>query len=195
MIRGNGRPMTSWNVARSRQPEHRPISLAMRVALGLAHTGALMREPDGHWRCRAFPLQRVLDITVRGLLERGLVEAVSHRGLHDERECVALVAAGRARYAGGPLAGRAPPPVPAEVVLREIEEALAILDRESKELSAALLRDSAALRDCARTIAGIESRTAKLARTREALDARRADLRAIIAHAAERMVESLQEGG
>ncbi|HEV2552742.1 MAG TPA: hypothetical protein VGV17_03145 [Bosea sp. (in: a-proteobacteria)] len=182
-------------MGRSREPQHRPITLAMRVALGLAHTGVLMREPDGHWRCRSYPQQRVLDVTVRGMLERGLVEALSQPGLRDARECVQLTESGRARVAGGPLSGRTPPPVPPDVVLAEIEEALRVLDRESKALGEALLRESALLRDCARIVAGIEARTARLAATRESLDVRRAELRAIVSHAAQRMMETLQEGG
>lgn len=182
-------------MARSRQPQHRPITLAMRVALGLAHTGVLIREADGNWRCRSYPQQRVQDVTVRGLLERGLLTPLSQPGLYEDRECAELAQTGQALYGAGPLAGRAPPPVPADVVLREIEEALAVLDRESQALGAALLRESAALRDCARTIAGIESRTARLAATRESLDARRTDLRALVAHAAQRMMETLQEDG
>jgi hypothetical protein len=180
----------------SRQPEHRPITLAMRVALGLAHAGALYREGNSHWRSRGYPDKPVQDQTVQALIQRGLLRLQEYEGLYGvRRACVVVTPEGRIAYHGGSLAAHRPPPVEAEAVLREVEAALATLSAESQQLG----REQAAALDAAiearrnnimaqATLDRIEKRLAALAASRAALDARRGDLRCLVQEAAERMM-------
>lgn len=178
-----------------------PISGTMRIALGFLHTGALYREGNAHWRCRAYPDQPVRDHTVRGMIERGLVRLESYETFYRQRrECVVVTPLGRKAYSGGRFASQSPPPVAAEAILHEVEMALRLLDDESKGLGAELLRQSATVLAARKILAqseanlnGLESRLAKVERSREALDARRVDLRALVAAASERMAQALSE--
>lgn len=168
----------------------------MRAALGLAHTGALYLEPDGTWRCRAYPEERVRDATVRGLETRGLLLLQEYEGLHRiRRACMVLTPAGRKAYSGGRLAAHRPPPVQAEAILREVETALALLSLESESLARQQHSAATAAAEARRqqamaqsTLDRVEKRLAHLASTRAALDARRIDLRCLVVEAAERMM-------
>lgn len=189
-------PAMAVTIPPSRQPEHRPITLAMRAALGLAHTGALYREPNNTWRSRAFPEERVTDATVRGLEQRGLLLLQEYEGLHGiRRACMVITHAGRRAYGGGKLATHRAPPVQAEAILREVETALALLSVESEALAREQKHANAVAIEARRqqslaqsTLERVEKRLTALAATRAALDARRTDLRCLVQEAAERMM-------
>lgn len=178
------------------------ITLAMRRALGLLHAGALYREA-GWWRSRAFPDERVPDATVKGLEQRGLVLMQEYEGLYGvRRACIVITPHGRRLYRdkGGVRASLTAPPVAAEAVLREVEMALSLLDRESDALSRELTDIASSRLDASRKVmaaqarlTAIEARLAKLELTRQNLDARRVDLRALVAAAGERLCAELAE--
>lgn len=173
-----------------------PISLAMRLALGQLHTGALYLDRYGNWRSREQPGSPVLDKTVRSLERRGLALLQEYEGLHrDRRICAVVTFAGRRAYQGGVLAHRTPPPVRSEAILFEIEAALIALDRESRELTDKLDGFSSQQLAAQKQLAEIETRLARLERCRESLDARRIDLRALVGHAADRLGQALGEAG
>ncbi len=192
----NAAPAMAPALPPSRQPEHRPITLAMRTALGFAHTGALYREPNNTWRSRAFPQERITDATVRGLEQRAFLLLQEYEGLHGiRRACMVITPAGRRAYGGGRLAGHTPPPVQAEAILREVETALALLSVESTALAREQQHANNVAIEARRqqtlaqaTLDRVEKRLAALATTRVALDARRTDLRCLVVEAAERMM-------
>lgn len=174
----------------------RANTMAQRTALRLMHTGALLRAGGNtNWYCRAFPKHPVRDDTLQSLVKRGLARVESYRGLYlDERECAVLTPAGEAVNCGVRIAAPPPPPVAAEVVLREVEAALAVLDADAQKLRAEILQDSAAALEIRRTLAEAEAKIAQAEkrlhqreRARESLNQRRVDLRALVAHACERL--------
>lgn len=189
--------------ARTRPPERR-ITLPMRIALGFLHTGALYRDPGELWRCRAFPAERVADKTVRALEEMGCAELHEYIGHHEQRRCcMALTPAGAALYAsiGGKLAGRRPPPVEAEGVLRETEIALGEIAGQEALLAkatAAIRAEALATREAAarieRMLAKLEGRAATLEHERSRLAGARQDLGAFVRQAAERIGAAIGEG-
>jgi hypothetical protein len=176
----------------------RPITLAMRTALGFAHTGALYREAGGHWRCRAYPNEAVRDGTARALEERGFLLIQEYEGLHRvRRACMVITPAGRRAYGDGRLASASPPPVQAEAILREVEAALSVLTHESEMLGRQQKAANEAAIDArqkqaksTQALDRIEARLAELARIRSNLDARRVELRCLVVEAAERMMEA-----
>jgi DNA-binding MarR family transcriptional regulator len=171
-----------------------PISLAMRLALGQLHTGALYLDRYGNWRSREQPSSPVLDKTVRSLERRGLALLQEYEGLQrDRRICAVVTPAGRRAYQGGVLAHRTPPPVRSEAILFEIEAALIALDRESRELTDKLDGFSSQQFAAQKQLGEIETRLARLERARQSLDARRIDLRALVGHAADRLAETFAE--
>lgn len=179
------------------------LTTPQRTALRFMRTGALIQAANRSWYARAFPAQPVRDETVQALVARGLAAIGGYRGLYDEeRRCAVATPAGEAANGGFRLAAAAPPPVSADVILREVEAALGLLDAEAGKLRAQLLQDSAAVRDARRGIAEIEARIAaaekRLAereRARESLNARRVDLRALVAHACERLGAEIMGAG
>lgn len=180
------------------EPASRPITLAMRTALGLAHTGALYREAGGHWRCRAYPNEAVREGTARALEERGFLLLQEYEGLHRARRaCMVVTPAGRRAYGGGRLAASTPPPVQAEAILREVEAALAVLTHESDMLgrqqtaaNAAAIEARHQQAKATQTLDRIEARLVELQRIRGNLDTRRVELRCLVVEAAERMMEA-----
>lgn len=178
----------------------RPITTAMRIALGMLHAGALYREPGGHWRSRAYPEQPVRDATVRALEERGLARMEEYQGLYGvRRACLTLTLAGSRAY-GGIRSGMTAPPVAAESVLREVEMALQVLDEDGRKLAAQIEAlaacETVARRLLAKTTAELQGLQVKLSRVetgRQALDARRVDLRALVFEAGTRIGETLAE--
>lgn len=194
-------PAMAVSIPPSRQPEHRPITLAMRTALGFAHAGALYRDANNTWRSRAFPEERVTDATVRGLEQRGLLLLQEYEGLYGiRRACMVITPAGRKAYGGGRLARHKAPPVQAEAILREVETALALLSVESEALAREQQHANTVALEARRqqalaqqTLDRVEKRLASLAATRAALDARRIDLRCLVVEAAQRMMGG--EGG
>ncbi len=180
----------------------RPNTMPQRTALRLLHTGALIRAGAGSWYCRAFPQQPVRNETVQTLALRGLARIENYRGLYEDRACCVITPEGMAAECGVRLAITAPPPVGPEVVLREVEDAIAVLTRDTDKLRAEMLRDSATVLQARRMLADIEARLASTERdltrreeVRLSLAARRTDLRALVAHACERMTTELAEAG
>lgn len=184
-------------------PPARRITLSMRIALGFLHTGALFREPNNVWRCRAFPEERVLDRTVRAVEEMGLAELREYVGHHGmRRACMSLTEAGAELYReiGGKLANHRPPPVQAEGIIRETEVALdemaeqearlakqlAMIDAETRETRAASKRIEARM-------AAIEAKAQRIEHERATLASCRQDLRAFTAQAAERIGAAISE--
>lgn len=165
------------------------------TALRLMRSGALIRAAGGSWYSRAFPAHPVSDVTVTRLVDKGMAIVSAYTGLYEERRCAVPTPLGEAFNAGRRYAPvSAPPPVTAEVVLHEVEQAIAVLDRENDALRAQLLQDSATVREGRRTLAkaeaslaAAEKRLAERERARESLNQRRVDLRALVAHACERL--------
>lgn len=188
-------PAPALTAARPPQPERR-LTHTMRVALGFMHVGALYREANNVWRSRAFQEERVLDKTVRALEAMGLARLQEYAAMYGlRRVCATVTPAGMLVYRGGRFADRRPPPVQAEAILREVEGALGLLTQESEQLA----RQQKAANDAAlaarqqqaratQALDRIEKRLAELARIRASLDARRVDLRCLVAEAAERMM-------
>ncbi len=183
-------------------PAVRQISMPQRLALRLAHTGALIRAAGGNWFARPFPNQPVTNQTVQALAARGLLRVASYAGLYEERACAVLTPEGRAANCGVRLQAAAPPPVTAEAVLRDVEQALAELDAQEAALRAEILADSEAIRAARRSIAEAEARVARAERTlqrreeaRESLGRRRVELAALVAHAADRLGGVIAETG
>lgn len=198
------RPARPAPQAGNRPPERR-ITLPQRIALGFLHTGALFREPNGTWRCRAFPQEYVLDTTARAIERMGIAEMREYRGHHDlRRVCLSLTEAGIGLYAriGGKFASHRPPPVQAEGMLRETELALgemveqeerlarqlALIDAEARETRAASRRLEA-------RVAAIEAKARHMDHERATIAACRQDLRAFTVQAAERISAAVAEAG
>jgi hypothetical protein len=189
--------------ARQASPQGSRLTMTKRIALGFLHTGALFREPNGVWRCRAFPAERVLDTTAKALERDGFAELREYLGHHDlRRACLSLTPAGIAAYAqaGGQHAKRRPPPVQAEGILRETELAmsemaeqesrlakqLALVDAETRETKAAAARLAA-------RVAAIEAKARRFEHERATLASCRQDLRAFTTQAAERIGAAIME--
>ena len=183
----------------SRLPANKPITLAMRIALRMAAAWPLVRCSDRLWRCRKWPDEKILDATVRGLAERGMLLIESRPALYLEmRESAVTTPRGQAALDGRTLTSDTPPPVGPEVVLRHVEEALAGFSRQIDALRQDILRDSEAARDARQRIAAVEASIVGTERrlidkeaARERLEACRVDLRALVAHACERMGEEM----
>lgn len=190
--------------ARTIPPERR-ITRSQQIALGFLHTGALFREPNGQWRCRAFPQEYVLDATAKVIERMGLAEMREYHGHHGQlRVCLVLTGAGIALYAaiGGRHARRRPPPFEAEGILRETEIAmgemaeqearlarqLAIIDAETRETRAASKRIE-------ERMARLEAQAKSFQHERATLATSRQDLRAFTAQAAERIGAAIGEAG
>ncbi|WP_420104119.1 hypothetical protein [Bosea sp. (in: a-proteobacteria)] len=179
------------------------LSITQRLALRMMHGGALIRGATGTWTTRAFPHQPVRSETVRSLVGKGLAEIRSYRGLYEvERECAVLTFAGERERRGLPAFAVKAPPVAAEVVLREVEGALAILAAEQEKMQAEILQDSAAIRDGRQDIAKIEMRLAaaenrlnQRMEAAETLRRRRVELAALVDHACRRLGQELAEAG
>lgn len=177
------------------------MSQPQRRALGLLMTGALYLGATGTWSCRAFPQQVVRLETIDALVERGLATRHTYAGLHMiERQLAQITPAGMAAYRGVPLATSKPPPVAAETVMRDVEQAMALLDRDIAALHAQNMRDSAAVRETRRSVARIEAtitateaNIAKREAARDALERTRISLQVLVAHAAERLAETVSE--
>lgn len=171
------------------------LTMPQITALRLLRGGALIRAANGGWYSRAFPGQPVKERTIMTLVDKGMAAVSGYTGLYEERRCAVATPLGEAFNAGRRYAPvSVPPPVAAEVVLREVEEALAALDRENDSLRAELLQDSAAVLEGRRTLAkaeaslaAAEKRLAERERVRESLNRRRVDLRTLVAHACERL--------
>lgn len=190
--------------ARSAPPERR-ISLSQRIALGFLHTGALFREPNGTWRCRAFPQERVLDKTARALELLGACALREYVGQYGERRaCLSLTEVGIVLYAriGGKYADRRPPPVKAEGALRETEVALAEMAEQEERMARQLAMIDAETRETraaskrieARMVA-IEAKAQRIEHERAKLASSRQDLRAFTAQAAEYIGAAITEAG
>lgn len=175
------------------------LSLGMRTVLGFLHAGALFRGPGGSWRSRAFPQERILDRTVRALEALGLAQLREYTGLHDVRRCCAVItSAGMQRHRGNLADRRRPPPPQTEGLLHEVEQleaeigerqtkldkALAAIDAEVRETRAAALR----IENRAKAI---EARAARLDTEREQIATSRASLRAVTAHACQRLGDEM----
>ena len=179
------------------------LTTAQVTALRLMRSGALIRAANGSWYSRAFPAQPVSEITVTRLVDKGMATVSAYVGLYEERRCAVPTPLGAAFNAGRRYAPvSAPPPVTAEVVLHEVEQAIAVLDRENDALRAQILQDSAAVREGRRTLAkaeaslaAAEKRLTERERARESLNLRRVDLRALVAHACERLGTEMAGAG
>jgi hypothetical protein len=175
----------------------------MRIAVGFLHLGALFREPNNVWRSRAFPQERVLDATVRALEAMSIAKLYEYEGLHGvRRACVTLTPRGLLVYRDGPHAHRRPPPVQAEGVLREVEQAIGLMDTEAQDLhrQLALVEVSmtsarARITEGEQAMASARARLRKLEEGRARLTACRQDLRAFADQACERLGAELAEAG
>ncbi|KRE00091.1 hypothetical protein ASE63_08290 [Bosea sp. Root381] len=184
-------------------PPERRLTMSKRIALGFLHTGALFREPGGVWRCRAFPAERVLDSTARALEQDGLAQMQEYEGHHGQRRaCLSLTLDGIALYAraGGHLAGRRPPPVQAEGVLRETELALGEMAEQEARLAKALAaidcearETRAASQRLDERMAAIEAAAKRIDHERASLATSRQTLGAFTVQAAERIGAAVSE--
>jgi hypothetical protein len=184
------------------QAAPRQTSLPQRNALRLLHTSALIRGPNGNWYARTFPAQPVWDNTVRALAQRGLVRIESYQGMYELRECAVLTPAGEAERCGVRLTTERPPPVALDAVMRDVEAQIKRLDAEIAASRSATMRESEAARDARRRLAELEAfiarcetRIAGIETERENTIRRRTELGAIVAHAVERVSETLQGDG
>lgn len=180
----------------------RQTTLVQRNALRLLHLSPLVRSPNGNWYGRHFPEQAVRNDTLQALAQRGLARIESFAGLYEERACAVLTPKGHAERCGVRLTADKPPPVALDVVLRDVEAAIRILDAESAAMQAAIQRETDAARDARRRLGEIEAfcaraeaRIARIEAERETINRRRTDLRAVVTRAAERVGQSLQESG
>lgn len=175
------------------RPPRLPSS--QRLALRLLHAGTAYRLAEGHWRVRRFPEQAIANETMRSLIRSGLARSESYAGAIDpaeRRELAQITVAGKQAYAG--VGAPAPIPLPAERVLVEIEEALPALAERSAELNRALARAEAELAHCRAgraelddNVRRIEAHLAELAQAGRSLEARRADLRRVVAQIADQL--------
>lgn len=189
--------------ARSHPPEARRLSLSMRTALGFLHAGALFLQGRSGWRSRAFPEERVLDRTVRSLETMRLARLQDYEGLHGiRRVCAVITPEGMSLYRGGRLANRRPPPVAAEGVLCEVEQAMDAMEAEAAGLRRAMT-DAAARMASARDLIlrgeremnRINERLRRIEDSRARLATCRQDLRAFTDQACERLGAELAEAG
>ena len=188
--------------ARSNPPEPR-LTRPMRIALGFLHLGALFREANNPWRSRAYPQERVLDTTVRALEAMSIAKLYEYEGLHGvRRACVTLTPRGMLVYRDGPHAHRRPPPVQAEGVLREVEQAIGLMDMEAEGLrrqltmvETSMATARAKITEGERAMASANARLRKLEEGRARLAACRQDLRAFADQACERLGAELAEAG
>lgn len=188
--------------ARTTLPERR-ITRSQRIALGFLHTGALFREPNSQWRCRAFPQEYVLDATAKVIERIGVAQMHEYEGHHGQRRiCLSLTEAGVALYAaiGGRYAKRRPPPVQAEGILRETEIAMSELAEQEARLVRQLAMVAAETRETRAAskrleerMAQIEAKARRFEHERATLASCRQDLRAFTTQAAERIGAAISE--
>jgi len=186
-------------------PPARHVTMKQRVALGFLHTGALFREYGGIWRCRAFPKEKVNDITVRFLERAGLAVLREYEGHHGlRRACLCLTEAGIALYAqiGGKYRTRRPPPVQAEGILRETEIAMGEMAEQEARIAKQLALIDAETRETRAASKRIEERMARLEAKATTFERERAkwascrqDLHAFTTQAAERIGAAISEAG
>lgn len=182
-------------------PALKPMTLVMRMALGMLHTGALFRQ-NGRWRSREFPGEQVQETTIQILRESGFVELKNYTTSQGEKRLAAvLTTAGIKAYDGGKHAARRPPPLLAEISLCEVQEQIATFGAEAGQLQSAideLTRRSASAR---RLIAEaecefqkIERHLARLERERDKLETGRIDMRMVADQACQRLGLAIGEG-